>query len=80
MEVVCHHIGSPRKTITAQNDSIARDLIRIISGFSGGGPLWALAAAMGGLSAEAGLDAAEVLGDGWPSSLPVIVGAYPFHA
>ena len=77
MEVVFHHIGSPRKTITSQNESIDRNLVRTVPGFSGGGPLSAFVAVMGGLSAEARLGTSKVSDDdGAPSSLPVIVGAY----
>lgn len=50
--------------MTAQNDNIAKNLIRVVSGFSGGGPVWAFVAAMGGLSADTRLGASEAPDDG----------------
>lgn len=42
IDVVFHHMGRPRKTITSQNASIMYDRVRISCGFSGGGrPLFA---------------------------------------
>lgn len=37
IEVVCHHTGRPRKTITAQKERMTLVLSQTASGFSGGG-------------------------------------------
>jgi hypothetical protein len=44
MEVVCHHIGTPRRSMTAQNEDITKPRNLIASGFSGGGSFLAIVA------------------------------------
>lgn len=37
MEVVFHQIGNPKNSITAQKDAMILNLVRVVSGVSGGG-------------------------------------------
>jgi hypothetical protein len=60
MEVVCHHVGSPRNNITAQNDRTIFVLKPIDSGLSGGGDLAVVVeTASGGALEDASIVAAR---------------------
>lgn len=42
IDVVCHHVGRPKNTMTAQNDRMIHERVLTCSGFSAGGDATAI--------------------------------------